>query len=408
MTNHLTRRDMLLRAGAVGCSLAASPLVTPMSFAATPWDNRLVVIILRGGLDGLDAVRPWGDGDLLAARPGLAADAQDRLDLDGFYGLHPAMKPLMPLWRSGELGFVHAVSQPYRDKRSHFDGQDLLEAGLPSLNGGLRDGWLNRMLQGVPGVTSNLSYAIGRENMFVLQGEAPVSRWTPEVDIGLSAQGLRLLDLTMQDDAEMAATMAQAIKLAEEDGDPVLIENEDDMMGQMAAEMRALKGSKGHERIADFAAQRLRADARIASFSLGGWDTHANQARGLKRAMTTFSETLLRLRDSLGPEVWGKTTVVAMTEFGRTVRENGSRGTDHGTGGAMILAGGAIRGGQVHGRWPGLAEADLYVRRDLMPTDDVRRWAAWAMRSGFGISRDRLERVVFPGLDLGDDPNMLL
>lgn len=408
MTGKLSRRSFLARSAAVGCSLAASPFVTPVSFAAAPWDNRLVVIILRGGLDGLDAVRPWGDPDFTATRPALAQSSEPGLDLDGFYGLHPALSPLMPLWQTGELGFVHAVSQPYRDKRSHFDGQDLLEAGLPSLDGGLRDGWLNRMLQGIPGISAETCFAIGRENPLLTHGIAPVSRWTPEVDIGLSAQGLMLMDLTMQDDPALAAAMEQAVILAGQDGDSVVVEDETEMMQGMASDMKALKGSKGHERIADFAALQLREAARIASFSLGGWDTHANQANALRKPLGILADTLLRLRDGLGDEVWGKTTVLAMTEFGRTVRENGTKGTDHGTGGIMLLSGGAIRGGQVLGTWPGLSEAALYDRRDLMPMDDVRRWAAWAMRSSFGISRDRLERIIFPGLDLGDDPHMLL
>lgn len=404
----MTRRRFMSRGTMLGCSLAASPLITPISFAAAPWENRLVVIILRGGLDGLDLVRPWGDPEFTKARPDLAGVRDGALDLDGFYGLHPALSPLMPLWSAGELGFVHAVAQPYRDKRSHFDGQDLLEAGLSSLDGGVRDGWLNRMLQGVNGVTAQTGYAIGRENMLLMQGDAPVSRWTPEVDIGLSAQGLRLLNMTMQDEPAMAAAMAEAVRLAGEDGDGVVMQDEAEMMGAMAVDLISGGRSKGHERIADFAATQLAANARIASFSIGGWDTHANQANTLKRPLGQLSDTILRLRDGLGASVWAKTTVVAMTEFGRTVRQNGTRGTDHGTGGAMVLAGGAIRGGQVRGQWPGLTEDALYDRRDLMPTQDVRAWAAWAMRASFGIEVGRLERDVFPGLDMGRDPNMLL
>jgi uncharacterized protein (DUF1501 family) len=161
-------------------------------------------------------------------------------------------------------------------------------------------------------------------------------------------------------------------------------------------------------RIADFAVTQLRDAARIASFSIGGWDTHANQANTLNRPLKRLAEVILALKNGLGGDVWGKTTVVAMTEFGRTVRGNGTRGTDHGTGGAMLLAGGAVRGGRVFGVWPGLEEAALYDRRDLMPTGDVRAYAGWAMRGAFGIGRSALERQVFPGLDLGDDPGLLL
>ena len=406
MDNSVTRRGFLLRASAIGCSAAASPLITPMSFAAAPWENRLVVIILRGAMDGLDAIRPWGDPDFAAARPGLAGARDPALDLDGFFGLHPSLGDLMPLWRAGELAAVQAVSTPYRDRRSHFDGQDLLEAGGMTLDGGMQDGWLNRMLQGVPGVTAQTTYAIGQENMLVTSGAAPVSNWSPDVDLSLSAQGLRLLEMTMQEDPVLAAAMAEAVLLADADGDAVLADDESGMMASMQGERRG-RGA-GHLRIADFAAAQLRDAARIASFSIGGWDTHVNQSRTLARPLKRLAEVLLRLREGLGAEVWGKTTVVAMTEFGRTVRENGTRGTDHGTGGAMLLAGGAVRGGRVFGTWPGLAEAALYDRRDLMPTSDVRAWAAWAMRGAFGIDKSRLQGMVFPGLDMGDDPGLLL
>ena len=158
--------------------------------------------------------------------------------------------------------------------------------------------------------------------------------------------------------------------------------------------------------LAGFAAERLFQDTRIAAFSLGGWDTHRRQDSTLPKALGQLADAILTLQTGLGP-VWGKTVVIAMTEFGRTVRENGSKGTDHGTGGAMIFAGGALRGGRVLGRWPGLDEADLYARRDLLPTGDVRSYAAWALRDAFGIDRAVLEGMVFPGLTLGDNPGLL-
>ena len=136
MSTSISRRSFLMRTGAVGCSLAASPLVTPVSFAAMPGENRLVVIILRGGMDGLDVVQPYGDAILAQSRPALkVGPTSGALDLDGYFALHPSLNALMPLWDAGELGFVHAVSTPYRDKRSHFDGQDLLEAGTTTLGG---------------------------------------------------------------------------------------------------------------------------------------------------------------------------------------------------------------------------------------------------------------------------------
>jgi uncharacterized protein (DUF1501 family) len=160
--------------------------------------------------------------------------------------------------------------------------------------------------------------------------------------------------------------------------------------------------------LVDFAAGRLNGTTRIAAFSLTGWDTHRRQAAAISRPLSRLQRIILRMQAQLGPQNWGRTTLIAMTEFGRTARQNGTGGTDHGTGGAMVLAGGALRGGAVLGKWPGLAEAALYDRRDLMPTSDVRAWAAWSMRGLFGLDRSILERAVFPGLDMGQDPKLIL
>lgn len=383
----LSRRTFLYRSGLVGCSLAASPLVTPVSFAAAPWDQRLIVIILRGGMDGLDVVRPVGDPGFAGLRPSLAAG--QGLDLDGFFALHPALSDLMPLWQAGELGFVHAVSTPYRDKRSHFDGQDLLEAGTTDLQSRAQGGWLNRMLGDIPGLTGETAYAIGTGDLKVLSGAAPVANWTPEARFQISPQADRLMELMYQDDAQMRAAFEEARRLSGSLGDDA-------------------SGARGYAAIARFAAERLAAEARIAAFSLNGWDTHRNQDRGLARALGHLSQVIATLKSALPEAVWQKTGIVAMTEFGRTARENGTKGTDHGTGGLMLLAGGAVRGGRVLGDWPGLDSSALYAGRDLMPTRDVRAYAGWMMRGLFGLEAGRLEQVVFPGLELGADPGLLL
>jgi uncharacterized protein (DUF1501 family) len=146
----------------------------------------------------------------------------------------------------------------------------------------------------------------------------------------------------------------------------------------------------------------------VASFSLNGWDTHARQEASLTRALQSLSRVILTLKEELTVPIWQNTTVVAVTEFGRTAHLNGSQGTDHGTGGAMVLAGGALRGGRVIAGWPGLSEADLYDRRDLMPTRDVRAHLGWIMRDMFGLSKSAIERDVFPGLELGNSPGLIL
>ncbi len=386
----LSRRAFLARSGIIGCSLAASPLLTPVSFAAAPWDTRLVVIILRGGMDGLDVVQPYGDPAFSKWRSSLSKGPDGgALDLDGYFALHPNLAPLMPMWAAGQLAFVNAVSTPYRDKRSHFDGQDLLEAGTANL-AGVRDGWLNRMLQTVPGLTAQTAYAIGHEDMRLLKGAAEVANWSPDAEFNLSPQAARLMELVTEPDPAMHAALSEARILA-----------------ASGMEMSPEKTSE-HVQVAEFAAQQLSGDARIAAFSLNGWDSHRNQGRVLGNALDRLAETLTTLRDKMRVDTWGKTAVVAMTEFGRTVRQNGTNGTDHGTGGLMVLAGGAVRGGRVYGNWPGLDESDLYQGRDLMPTGDVRAAAAWVMRGLTGLDRTTLEGSIFPGMDLGSDPGLLL
>lgn len=381
-----SRRTFLTRTLALGCTAAASPLVTPVTFAAAPGDNRLVVIILRGGMDGLDVVRPLGDSSLKTLRPSLEADAS--LPIGDYFGLHPALEDLMPLWAAGELSFAHAVSTPYRDKRSHFDGQDILEAGVSGSDVG-EDGWLNRVVSRLPNATTETAFAVGRENLRLLAGPAPTSTWSPDSDLDLSPQAQLLLRKIYAQDALFENAATRAMELADLTEDP----------------MNARRANRAAA-LAAFAAGRLKDDTRIAAFSINGWDTHANQSRTLSNALTELSKALTTLKRDLGP-VWNKTAVLCLTEFGRTVRENGSRGTDHGTGGAAIFAGGALKGGKVLGNWPGLASENLYQDRDLMPTGDIRSFAAWALTVLFPVKKGVLETAIFPGLEMGENPGLI-
>ena len=392
----MERRAFLRGLGAVACSAAAHPFLSTVTLAqGAPalGENRLVVVILRGAMDGLDVLQPRGDAGFARLRPTLSASPA--LPLDGIFHLHDALSGLVPLWQAGEMAFVHATSTPYRDKRSHFDGQDMLEAGtgMDVALTAVRDGWLNRMLQAVPGISAETAYAVGREEMRILTGPADTRAWAPDQTLTLSSQGRLLLEHIAHDDDLYREAVAEALALTE------------------GGAMRMDAGGEGAGDVAplvDFAAERLRGATRIAAFSLAGWDTHKAQARTLRRPLDRLQATILRMKDQLGPQVWGRTVLLAMTEFGRTAAENGSGGTDHGTAGLMIAAGGAVKGGRVLGAWPGLDEAALYARRDLMPTSDVRAWAAHAMRGLYGLDRAVLEGAVFPGLDLGGDPGLLL
>ncbi|OYU39468.1 MAG: twin-arginine translocation pathway signal [Pseudorhodobacter sp. PARRP1] len=407
MAGSLDRRGFLRGLGGVlGCSVAAHPMLTTVTMAGANGgrplgDHRLVVIILRGAMDGLDVVQPQGDADYAALRPTLLNP--QATDLDGFFRLHPAMGDLMPLWNKGQLGFVHATSTPYRDKRSHFVGQDMLEAGTGMdvpLNQ-VKDGWLNRLLQTQDGLTSETAYSIGQVAMPLLEGPAEVRNWSPETTLLLTPQARLLFDRVYESDPLFHAASQEAMELADAgNGD----------MEMMAADPSQMAGLKVQdvEQLVDYAAGKLRQDARIAAFSMSGWDTHRGQAGGLSKSLARLQYAILRLQTGLGAQVWGKTVLLAMTEFGRTARENGTAGTDHGTGGVMVMAGGALNGGKIYGDWPGLSEANLYERRDLMPTTDVRAWAAHTIRGLYGIDQSLLENTVFPGLQMGKDPRILL
>ncbi len=386
----LSRRKFMIQSTVLGCSAAASPLLTPVTLAAAPGDNRLVVIILRGAMDGLSVVRPVGDADYASYRPTLAAD-DDMQDLDGFFALNGALKGLMPLWRAKELSFVQAVSTPYRDKRSHFDGQDLLETGSNDASGAPKSGqtgWLNRAVGLLPNAQQETAFSVGTSRMLLLDGAQPYSSWSPGADLEMSAQTEALLAGIYADDPLFATSAEMALDLSAKT---------ESMEGGRAGNAKAL---------AAFAAARLNEETRIASFSIGGWDTHNNQNNNLARALKQLSDAILALKSGLGAN-WQRTTVMAVTEFGRTARENGSKGTDHGTGGAMVMAGGALNGGHVFGQWPGLGELDLYQNRDLEPTDDVRRYLGWALRDLFGMEASALGSTVFPGVDMGDNVGII-
>lgn len=416
----MDRRSLLRGLSAFACSAAAHPFLTTVTLAqsaggAPLGDHRLIIVILRGAMDGLDVVQPVTDPLFAQLRPTLGL-GKGALPLGDRFGLHPALADLMPLWKAGHLAFAQAVSTPYRDKRSHFDGQDLLEAGtgMDVALGQAKEGWLNRMLQAVPGIRAETAFAVGREALPLLQGRAESMSWTPEVKLQLSAQSRLLLDHVWHDDDLFREAGGEAIQLTEEAA--ALDDANDEKLESMAAGEPAMaanadgkkpKQPAGVDALVDFAVSRLQGETRIAAFSQSGWDTHKNQERYIPGPLGTLQRTILRLHGGLGPEIWGKTVLLAMTEFGRTVAENGTKGTDHGTGGLLVMAGGALKGGRLYGRYPGLAEADLYDRRDLMPTSDVRAWAAWAMSGLYGFDRGTLEKAVFPGLDMGENPDFL-
>lgn len=380
----LSRRGFL---AGVGASVAVG--FHGISFARAPVDRRLVVLILRGAMDGLAVIPPHGDADYARARGPLAipgpGEGGGMLDLDGFYGLNPGLSALMPLWNAKELAFVHAVATPYRE-RSHFDAQDLLENGTDTPHA-TPDGWLDRALLAM-GADAPRSIAIGQGLPLVLRGKANTTSVDP-------------LDTHQPDDDFLAQVDALYHR------DDVLGPAFDDAMAarrmvDASGEMPSGDGGKrGNARAEAEATGKLLAGPggpRVAVLEATGWDTHTGEGTStgtLATRLGTLAEALLAMKASLGAD-WSTTAVVAVTEFGRTVHGNGTSGSDHGTGAVAWLAGGAIAGGKVHGQWPGLGAGKLYQDRDLMPTTDLRAVLKGLLRDHLGVDEGQLATSVFP------------
>lgn len=369
----LNRRRFLQLSGA---SLAASLAAARLAFAAAPTDNRFVFVFLRGGLDGLHALAPYGDADFRRLRPRLAPGAEDLSDLDGYFGLHRGFDAAMPLWQAGELTFVPAATTRYRN-RSHFDGQNLLENGT-ARPFGASDGWLNRAILGLNAGDRRLGLSLGPAVPLILQGAAHVQAWANE----------NLPDL----DEDFLARLAIVYR-----DDPIFARALDDANGSPEPMMGANPPDNGFLLAATAAADLLaRADGpRIAVMELGGWDTHFNQAPRLTPLFGQLARGLVTLKEGLG-EAWARTVVVVGSEFGRTAAENGSSGTDHGTGGLAILAGGAVRGGRIAGDWPGLTPTALFENRDVLAVNAYESIFKAVLTGHLGLAEDYAERVVFP------------
>jgi uncharacterized protein (DUF1501 family) len=390
-----SRRAVLGAAGA----LFAWSFVPKFAYAAAgSRDPRFLLVVLRGALDGLSAVPPLGDPDYAGLREGiaLAKDGPDAaLPLDGFFYLHPAMPNLARLYASGQASIVHAAATGYRE-RSHFDGQDVLESGQGG-PGKTESGWLNRLIANLPageGISRKGVLGVGVVPPLVVRGEAPVLGWAPPRMARASADLIqRLGDLYGQRDPGLARALAQA-NLTEE------IARRQGMSGEVKGG-GGPDSADGMKRIAEGAAALVGADdgPRIAALAFEGWDTHANEggAKGrLAQLLGGLDGALATFEQGLAP-VWKDTVVMVVTEFGRTARVNGTVGTDHGTGTVAFLVGGAVKGRRMIADWPGLKPEQLFEKRDLKPTTDIRAVAKGVVADLFGISGPVLAEKVFPG-----------
>lgn len=405
MSTWINRRRFVLGAGA----LAAGAALPQMLFAKTSGGARLVVIVLRGALDGLAAVPPYADPHYAGLRREIAIAAPGgvggALDLDGHFGLHPALTFLHERFRAGELAVLHAVSSPYRD-RSHFDGQAVLESGLNHWSGST-DGWLNRALAVMPARTSaaaaQRALALSQNVPLILRGEQEVlsksPQFTPDADEDLLA---RLADLYSKDDW-FSARLSEAVeseKLGQDETAMMAMDGDDARPKRSAEGNPKRQGNARMQQSVQMAAAIMAAEGgpEIAVLEASGWDTHANQgaAQGtLATRLTGLDQSLRILAKGLGP-LWRNTIVTVVTEFGRTAAMNGTRGTDHGTGTCCFVLGGAVAGGRVISDWPGLGRSDLYEARDLKPTLDLRGIFKSVLGDHLLVPERQLENSVFP------------
>jgi uncharacterized protein (DUF1501 family) len=411
MKNPLSRRVFLETSLFAGAStLVASRL----AFANAPTDARFVFVLLRGALDGLSAVPPVGDPEYATLRGQIALAKTGEgaaLPLEGPFALHPALSFLHQSYAAKELAVLHAVASPYRE-RSHFDAQNVLESGDLRPHGSTT-GWINRALTALPTRAAHeAGVALGANVPLAMRGPAEVASWSPTKIAALDEGTLaRITDLYARDpllsqrladalESDAIANEAQAAAQAEAQAD----NNSDAMMTNANVVERDAKEKRNYNaryvETARAAAGFLKRDdgPRVAMFDTTGWDTHANEggAQGqLALRLRGLDAALAALKESLGP-VWRKTVVLVATEFGRTAAINGTRGTDHGTGAAAFLLGGAVAGGRVIADWPGLARANLLENRDLKPTRDLRAAMKGVLRDHLAVPGGALDTKVFP------------
>ena len=374
------RRRLFLKGGAIAAaSFGVGPrFLLRAAAAATPARDRvLVAIFQRGAVDALNMVVPHGEAAYYAARATIAVPRPGAdsgvIDLYGFFGLHPAMAALAPAFAQGELAIVEACGSP-DPSRSHFDAQDYMETAEPG-NKSATDGWLNRHLQTTPesAASSVRAVALASQMPRALSGPAPALATTTlgEVALGPPGQGALARSAVegmyaTRDDLLGSATREALASLDVFGGldggaGPAngAVYPDSDLGAQLRDLARVIKGKVGLE---------------VAFLNVGGWDTHVLEGGSegqLARLLGDLAGALAAFRTDLGPEM-ERVCVLTMSEFGRTVAENGSGGTDHGHGTAMLLLGGPVAGGRVYGRWPGLAADQLFEGRDLMVTTDFR------------------------------------
>lgn len=405
MVPHFTRRGFATSSA----SIFGSAFLPKLSSASEARDPRLVVLVLRGALDGLSAVAPIGDpdyislhGDLALRLDGGGNPDKAAIPLDGFFALNPGMPVFASLYKKGEASIVHACATGYRE-RSHFDGQDVLQSGMPG-PGAVKSGWLNRALENLQHgdrIQVKNALAVGPAAPLILRGKAEVLGWAPpSLPAANDDLAARMIDLYNHTDPRLAALLTEGLEL-----DKLALAQMGPTPSPEAPPDKKLRldpnSVQGMRQAAQGAAQLMALDdgPRIAAATFDGWDTHANEggASGrLNQLLSGLDGAFDEYQKALGAK-WKETTIIAITEFGRTARINGTSGTDHGTGTVAFLVGGALKGGRVIADWPGLKENQLYQNRDLMPATDLRAVLKGILADQFDMNDQTLSNAVFPG-----------
>jgi uncharacterized protein (DUF1501 family) len=401
-------RRIFLRNGAlavVGTATLPSFLTRAALGAADPGlrSKRLVVIFQRGAADGLNIVVPHGETNYYAMRPTINIPKKSVLDLDGFFGLHPALASFEPLWKQQHLAIVHAAGSP-DPTRSHFDAQDFMESGTPGLKV-TDDGWLNRALRALPGSSGNdksafRAIALGPSLPRILSGREPAVAVNNVNDFSVGGKNPNAAPMSSTFEAmydHSADTVLHGTGAETFDAVKTL-KAADPAHYTPAANANYPKGHFGDSM--KQLAQLIKANlgVQVAFADIGGWDHHVNEGNTkgqIANVLGDFSQSIAAFWTDLG-DLGEDTVVVTMSEFGRTARENGNRGTDHGHANVMFVLGGPVKGGKVYGRWPGLDQAQLYEGRDLALTTDFRLVLGEVVSRYLG-NKDL--QTVFPGFE---------
>ena len=406
----MTSRRVFVRNGAfalVSLGFAPSFLArTAFAAGASPRSKRLIAIFQRGAVDGLSMIVPFGDKEYYRARPGIGiagpGSADGAIDLDGFFGLNPRLRPLKPYWDARQLAIIDACGSP-NNTRSHFDAQDYMETATPGVKS-TADGWLNRYLQvrHLEQATPFRAVALTPQLPRMLQGTAPALAINQLEQFGIRG-GQATAMVAASFESQFAAAADQVLNsTGREAFDAIKIlkgTNPSDYRPDPGAEYPRTAFGQALKQIA----QLSKADVglEVAFADVGGWDTHVNQgsAQGqLATRLDDFARGIAALVTDLGDRM-EDTIVLTMSEFGRAVSENGNRGTDHGHGNAMMAIGGGIAGGRVYGKWPGLAVNQRYEGRDLAVTTDFRDVFGEIVVRHLGVSD---ARAIFPGYAISE------